>query len=138
MISTSAVTGRLDRLQEAGLAYRHSHPHDRRFVFVSLTEAGRDLTDSMFSKCRGASRDGTALVGRTTERARGVAPAPTCLLRGGEVMIRTSMPTRRLMSAMMTGERRRQRLVELTSHDGSPISFCDSQFGPIALPLSRM
>src|SRR5919202_598834 len=39
-LSSSAMTNRLDRLEEGGLIRRLSHPDDRRGVKVELTEQG--------------------------------------------------------------------------------------------------
>lgn len=40
MLSSGAMTNRLDRLETAGLIERISHPTDRRGVFVMLTASG--------------------------------------------------------------------------------------------------
>jgi len=45
MISSGAMTNRLDRLEAAGLIRRAPHPDDRRGVLVSLTDKGRKLID---------------------------------------------------------------------------------------------
>lgn len=45
MISSGAMTARLDRLEKAGLIERRPHPQDRRGVIVQLTEKGRILID---------------------------------------------------------------------------------------------
>lgn len=45
MLSPSGVTGRLDRLEGAGLVTRTPDPHDRRALHVVLTPTGRDLVD---------------------------------------------------------------------------------------------
>jgi DNA-binding MarR family transcriptional regulator len=45
MLSSGAMTNRLDRLQAAGLVRRRPDPDDRRGVVVSLTAAGRTLID---------------------------------------------------------------------------------------------
>ena len=42
MLSSGAMTNRLDRLEMAGLIERISHPTDRRGVFVKLTAEGLD------------------------------------------------------------------------------------------------
>lgn len=42
MLSSGAMTNRLDNLEEAGLIVRLPHPEDRRGVIVELTEKGRD------------------------------------------------------------------------------------------------
>jgi DNA-binding MarR family transcriptional regulator len=45
MVSSGAMTGRLDRLEQAGLIARGPHPSDRRGVMVALTAKGRALID---------------------------------------------------------------------------------------------
>ena len=45
MISTSAMTNRLDRLQKGGLIERQPDPADRRALRIVLTEAGFALAD---------------------------------------------------------------------------------------------
>ncbi|MGK8522930.1 MarR family winged helix-turn-helix transcriptional regulator [Nocardia asteroides] len=45
MLSRAGMTGRLDRLQAAGLVRRVADTRDRRAVRVGLTEAGRKLVD---------------------------------------------------------------------------------------------
>ncbi|MFJ4436135.1 MarR family winged helix-turn-helix transcriptional regulator [Streptomyces sp. NPDC088923] len=45
MVTSGAITQRLDRLEERGLVSRAPSPEDGRGVLVSLTEAGRALVD---------------------------------------------------------------------------------------------
>lgn len=45
MLTTGGMTGRLDKLQRAGLLDRCPDPHDRRALKACLTEKGRDLVD---------------------------------------------------------------------------------------------
>jgi len=45
MVTSGAMTARLDRLEKAGLTERAPHPSDRRGVVVRLTEKGLALTD---------------------------------------------------------------------------------------------
>lgn len=45
MLTSGAMTNRLDRLEKAGLVRRDRNPDDRRGVHVVLTEQGRDLVD---------------------------------------------------------------------------------------------
>jgi DNA-binding MarR family transcriptional regulator len=45
MLSTGGMTGRLDRLEAAGLVTRSPDPDDRRGLRISLTERGRALVD---------------------------------------------------------------------------------------------
>jgi DNA-binding MarR family transcriptional regulator len=45
MVTSGAMTARLDRLEKAGLIRRAPHPSDRRGVVVQLTEKGLKLID---------------------------------------------------------------------------------------------
>lgn len=45
MVTSGAMTNRLDRLEKAGLVVRAPHPQDRRGLLVQLSETGRALID---------------------------------------------------------------------------------------------
>jgi DNA-binding MarR family transcriptional regulator len=45
LLSSGAMTNRIDRLEDRGLVEREPDPDDRRGVLVELTEAGRTLVD---------------------------------------------------------------------------------------------
>jgi len=45
LLTSGAMTTRLDRLESAGLVCRHSDTQDRRSIRVALTESGIDLAD---------------------------------------------------------------------------------------------
>lgn len=45
MVTSGAITQRLDRLEERDLVTRGPHPEDGRGVLVTLTAAGRELVD---------------------------------------------------------------------------------------------
>ncbi|GAA2525265.1 MarR family transcriptional regulator [Streptomyces fimbriatus] len=45
MLTTGGMTGRLDKLERAGLLRRSPDPHDRRGLQVTLTERGLRLAD---------------------------------------------------------------------------------------------
>ncbi|MEU8028394.1 MarR family transcriptional regulator [Streptomyces sp. NPDC049099] len=45
MLTTGGMTGRLDKLEKAGLLRRSPDPHDRRGLKVTLTEKGLDVID---------------------------------------------------------------------------------------------
>jgi len=45
MLTTGGMTGRLDRLEQAGLVIRSSGPGDRRSLLVTLTDHGRQVID---------------------------------------------------------------------------------------------
>jgi DNA-binding MarR family transcriptional regulator len=47
MLSTSAMTNRLDRLEKRGLIARQADPQDRRSLRIVLTEAGFALIESL-------------------------------------------------------------------------------------------
>jgi len=47
LLSSAAMTHRLDRLQELGYVDRSRAEHDRRQVLVALTPAGREVVDAM-------------------------------------------------------------------------------------------
>lgn len=46
MVSSAALTNRIDRLDARGLVAREAVPGDRRSLHITLTEAGRELVDS--------------------------------------------------------------------------------------------
>lgn len=46
MLTTGGMTGRLDRLERAGLLIRSPGPGDRRSLLVTLTDTGRALIDA--------------------------------------------------------------------------------------------
>jgi DNA-binding MarR family transcriptional regulator len=46
ILSSGAMTNRLDRLEEMGLVERHADPNDRRGRLVALTERGREVVDA--------------------------------------------------------------------------------------------
>ncbi|MEV6924360.1 MarR family transcriptional regulator [Dactylosporangium sp. NPDC051485] len=45
MLTTGGMTGRLDRLEKAGLATRSPDPADRRGLVITLTARGREVAD---------------------------------------------------------------------------------------------
>jgi DNA-binding MarR family transcriptional regulator len=47
MLTSSGTTKRLDKLEQAGLIRREADPNDRRGTLITLTDAGRDLIDSV-------------------------------------------------------------------------------------------
>lgn len=47
MVTTGAITNRIDRLEERGLVERAFVPTDRRRVMIRLTVAGRELVDGV-------------------------------------------------------------------------------------------
>ena len=49
MVTTGAITKRIDRLEQAGLVTRRPSEHDGRGRVVRLTDAGRRLIDTAFT-----------------------------------------------------------------------------------------
>jgi DNA-binding MarR family transcriptional regulator len=47
MLTSSGTTKRLDRLEQAGLIERSPDPEDRRGTLITLTDAGRELIDTL-------------------------------------------------------------------------------------------
>lgn len=45
LVTTGGLTLRVNRLEEAGLVLRERDPEDARVVYVTLSDAGRDLVD---------------------------------------------------------------------------------------------
>ncbi|TLG15597.1 MarR family transcriptional regulator [Nocardia cyriacigeorgica] len=50
MLSRAGMTGRLDRLESAGLVRRIADAADRRAIRVALTETGRELIDTVVTE----------------------------------------------------------------------------------------
>ncbi len=48
MLSSGAMTNRLDRLEDVGLIKRTPNPNDRRGILVTLTEQGIELMDRAY------------------------------------------------------------------------------------------
>ncbi|MEU6315403.1 MarR family transcriptional regulator [Streptomyces sp. NPDC047014] len=67
MLTTGGMTGRLDRLEKAGLLSRSPDPHDRRGLQVTITERGLALVDEAVSAGLEVQRG--ALTGLTDEEA---------------------------------------------------------------------
>ncbi|MFE1881795.1 MarR family winged helix-turn-helix transcriptional regulator [Streptomyces diastatochromogenes] len=80
MLTTGGMTGRLDKLERAGLLRRSPDPHDRRGLQVTLTEKGLDVID----RAVGAGLDvqTAALSSLDTERADQLAGLLRELLAG--------------------------------------------------------
>jgi DNA-binding MarR family transcriptional regulator len=61
MLTSGAMTNRIDRLEQKGLVRRRQDPEDRRRVLVQLSEAGRERVDQATSarfKTASAALDG--------------------------------------------------------------------------------
>lgn len=50
MLSPAGTTGRLDRLESAGLVERRLDPDNRRSILVRLTEEGREVADRVVTE----------------------------------------------------------------------------------------
>jgi DNA-binding MarR family transcriptional regulator len=64
MVSTGAMTNRLDRLEESGLVRRDPDPDDRRATIVRLTERGDGLLDTFISEIGKKERDRLSVLSR--------------------------------------------------------------------------
>jgi DNA-binding MarR family transcriptional regulator len=76
MLTSGGMTGRLDRLQRAGLITRTPDPADRRALLITLTDTGRTLVDEAVVAGLAAQRE---VLERLPPRARAqlAAAAPT-------------------------------------------------------------
>ncbi|OUC96703.1 MarR family winged helix-turn-helix transcriptional regulator [Streptomyces swartbergensis] len=82
MLTTGGMTGRLDKLERAGLLRRSPDPHDRRGLKVTLTDKGLELIDEAVGA--GLAVQTEALSGLGTEQAAQLAELLRELLRTTE------------------------------------------------------
>ncbi|MET9909941.1 MarR family transcriptional regulator [Streptomyces sp. NPDC006476] len=82
MLTTGGMTGRLDKLERAGLLRRAPDPHDRRALQVTLTEKGLDVIDQAVGA--GLSVQTEALSTLTEEQADQLADLLRELLAGAQ------------------------------------------------------
>ncbi len=82
MLSSGAMTNRLDRLEAAGLVRRTPDAEDRRGVRVSLTPKGRRLVDAVIESRFAAADETVACL--TPREARATAGALRKLLLAAE------------------------------------------------------
>jgi MarR family transcriptional regulator, 2-MHQ and catechol-resistance regulon repressor len=68
LLTSGSTTYVLDKLAERGLVERTPCPHDRRAMYVELTERGRELIAQVFPEHAAAIRH--AMAGLTTEEKR--------------------------------------------------------------------
>ncbi|TVZ95113.1 DNA-binding MarR family transcriptional regulator [Streptomyces sp. BK340] len=80
MLTTGGMTGRLDKLERAGLLRRSPDPHDRRGLQVTLTEKGLDVIDQAVGA--GLAVQTAALSSLDTEQADQLAGLLRELLAG--------------------------------------------------------
>lgn len=77
-VHPTSVTNAVDRLEQAGLVTRSTHPEDRRAYLVELTPSGRELAEratkalntEVFEQARLSSRDQRTLVDVLTRLRR--------------------------------------------------------------------
>ncbi|MFB6615423.1 MarR family winged helix-turn-helix transcriptional regulator [Streptomyces sp. NPDC085524] len=67
MLTTGGMTGRLDKLEKAGLLCRKPDPHDRRGLQVTITDRGLALIDEAVTA--GLEVQRAALTGLTEDEA---------------------------------------------------------------------
>ncbi|KUN83465.1 MarR family transcriptional regulator [Streptomyces bungoensis] len=79
MLTTGGMTGRLDKLERAGLLRRSPDPHDRRALQVTLTDEGLRLIDDAVGT--GLAEQTDALSGLDDEQAGHLAGLLRSLLR---------------------------------------------------------
>lgn len=82
MLSSGAMTNRLDRLETAGLVRRTPDPEDRRGIRVCLTPKGRRLVDAVIASRFAAADETIACL--TPKEARATAAALRKLLFAAE------------------------------------------------------
>ncbi|MFI8945250.1 MarR family winged helix-turn-helix transcriptional regulator [Streptomyces sp. NPDC053750] len=82
MLTTGGMTGRLDKLERAGLLRRSPDPHDRRGLRVTLTDRGLELIDEAVGA--GLAVQTEALSALDAERAGQLADLLRDLLVGTE------------------------------------------------------
>ncbi|MEU6509096.1 MarR family transcriptional regulator [Streptomyces sp. NPDC046942] len=82
MLTTGGMTGRLDKLEKAGLLRRSPDPHDRRGLQVTLTDKGLDTIDQAVGA--GLAVQTQALASLDAEQADQLAGLLRELLRGAD------------------------------------------------------
>ncbi|MFF5492278.1 MarR family winged helix-turn-helix transcriptional regulator [Streptomyces aquilus] len=82
MLTTGGMTGRLDKLERAGLIRRSPDPHDRRGLQVTLTEQGLTTVDEAVGA--GLAAEAAALSTLNAEQADQLAGLLRELLGGTE------------------------------------------------------
>ncbi|MCX4543540.1 MarR family transcriptional regulator [Streptomyces sp. NBC_01565] len=80
MLTTGGMTGRLDKLEKAGLLVRKPDPHDRRGLQVTITERGLNLIDQAVTA--GLETQRAALAGLTDDEAEVLSGLLRKLLAG--------------------------------------------------------
>ncbi|NUR66339.1 MAG: winged helix DNA-binding protein, partial [Streptomyces sp.] len=80
MLTTGGMTGRLDKLERAGLIRRSPDPHDRRGLQVTLTDKGLTVVDAAVGA--GLDAETEALSALNAEQAGQLADLLRELLAG--------------------------------------------------------
>ncbi|RIJ70053.1 MarR family transcriptional regulator [Nakamurella silvestris] len=91
MLSTAAMTNRLDRLQAAGLVDRRLDPENRRSILVSLTAAGRTTVDA--AVVEHVANEESLLAGLTAGQRQTLDDLLATLLASLEGPTRSDRPT---------------------------------------------
>lgn len=87
MLTTGGMTGRLDKLERAGLLERAPDPNDRRGLRVTLTERGKAVTDEAVGA--GVALQKAALDGLGEEQAAQLGDLLRLLLASADRPART-------------------------------------------------
>lgn len=69
LLSSGAMTNRIDRLEQRGLVIRENDPADRRAVLVRLSPAGKALADEALGARLTAAREQLARLSSDEQRA---------------------------------------------------------------------
>uniref|UniRef100_A0AAU2JPN7 MarR family transcriptional regulator n=1 Tax=Streptomyces sp. NBC_00049 TaxID=2903617 RepID=A0AAU2JPN7_9ACTN len=80
MLTTGGMTGRLDKLEKAGLLGRKPDPHDRRGLQVTITDRGLELIDEAVTA--GLEVQRAALTGLSEEEVEALTGLLRKLLAG--------------------------------------------------------
>jgi DNA-binding MarR family transcriptional regulator len=64
LLSSGAMTNRIDRLEQKGLVERLPNPEDRRGVLVALTESGCALIDKVVAERLDGARQRTSVLSK--------------------------------------------------------------------------
>jgi DNA-binding MarR family transcriptional regulator len=83
LISSGAMTNRIDRLERQGLASRAPNPHDRRSVLVALTPKGKRVIDEAVSDhVTKENKLLSTLWRRNGRKSRGFCASSSCRWKG--------------------------------------------------------
>lgn len=104
LITSGAMTARLDRLERTGLITRHPDPYDRRAIRVMLTERGEELARAGFRAVIEADREFLAPLSREEQDEMG-----RCLRL---LLLEYDLPQMRTLSSMTPRRMIASRAVE--------------------------